>query len=119
VPVLARTLEEAGLPTVMVTMMPYWAERVGTPRTLAVEFPFGHTLGPTHRPDLQKRVIREALQLLTSAKQSGEIVHSQVRWPGSTSEAIKTWQPKQPSPIVQHLAPQMKAMLRSLRERLS
>ena len=32
----------------MVTNMPFWAEKVGVPRTLAVEFPFGHTLGQPH-----------------------------------------------------------------------
>jgi hypothetical protein len=100
-------------------MMPYWAERVGAPRTLAVEFPFGHTLGPAHQPELQRYVILEALQLLATAENAGEIVHSQARWPGSTSEAIEAWQPKKPSPVVQHLAPKMKEMLRNLRKRQS
>lgn len=118
-PVLARTLEEAGIPTILVTMMPYWAERLGAPRTLAVEFPFGHTLGPVHRTDLQRSVILEALHVLDGTEQVGMIVNSQARWPGSTSEAIEAWQPKQPSPIVQHLAPKMKDMLRSLRKRRS
>ncbi|KKL27183.1 hypothetical protein LCGC14_2387760, partial [marine sediment metagenome] len=44
-PVLARTFEEAGLSTVLVTIMPYWSERVGVPRTIGVEFPYGHILG--------------------------------------------------------------------------
>ena len=36
-PVLARTLETLGLSTILVTNKPFWAERVGVPRTLAVE----------------------------------------------------------------------------------
>ena len=57
-PVLARTLEAAGLATVLVTMMPYWAEKVGAPRTLAVEYPFGQTLGQPRDTAGQMRVIR-------------------------------------------------------------
>ena len=53
---LARTLETAGLATIMVTNMPFWAEKVGVPRTLAVEFPFGHTLGQPHNVAQQMRV---------------------------------------------------------------
>ena len=45
-PVLACTLEAAGLSTILVTMMPSWAELVGAPRTLAVEFPFGYSGHP-------------------------------------------------------------------------
>jgi len=48
VPVLARTLEAADLSTILVTPMPFWTEKIGVPRTLAVEFPFGHTLGQPH-----------------------------------------------------------------------
>ena len=33
-PVLARVIEAAGISTVLVTMMPYWSEKVGVPRTL-------------------------------------------------------------------------------------
>ena len=56
-PVLARTLEAAGLSTILVTNMPFWSEKIGTPRTLAVEFPFGHLLGAPNDPTQQMRVI--------------------------------------------------------------
>ncbi|MEM7799832.1 MAG: hypothetical protein AAF633_11625 [Chloroflexota bacterium] len=39
-PVLARLLEKAGIPTILLSMMPFYAEIGGAPRTLAVEFPF-------------------------------------------------------------------------------
>ncbi len=50
VPVLARRLEDAGIPTVLVTMMPDIAERLLAPRIVGVEFPFGHAFGPAKRP---------------------------------------------------------------------
>lgn len=112
---LARTLEAEGLSTVMVTMMPYWAERVGAPRSLAVEFPFGHTLGQPHDAAGQMRVIHQALRVLESAKFPGEIVHSSEVWPVSHEEASKIWQPEQPSPIIAALAPDFRNMLRERR----
>ena len=116
-PVLARTLEQAGLSTILVTTMPYWAERVGVPRTLAVEFPFGHTLGQPHDAAQQMRVIQAALGVLESEQSPGKIVHSREIWPTSEAEAIKAWQPEKPSPIIDHLAPRFREMLRERRKR--
>jgi hypothetical protein len=113
--VLARTLEAKGLSTIIVTMMPYWAERIGTPRCLAVAFPFGHTLGQPHDSAGQMRVIREALRVLESAQNPGEIVHSPEEWPVKHEEALKSWQPAQPSPIIAALAPDFRKMLRERR----
>jgi hypothetical protein len=116
VPVLARTLEHAGLSTILVTNMPYWAEKVGVPRTFAVEFPFGHTLGRPHDVSQQMRVIREALNVLETAKAPGTIVHSEEIWPIPQDEAIRAWQPEKPSPIIEHLAPRFREMLRQRRK---
>ena len=96
-------------------MMPYWAEKVGTPRTLAVEFPFGHTLGQPHNVAQQMQVIEEALQVLETAAAPGTVVHSTAVWPQATQEAIEEWQPSQPSPIIAELAPKFRDMLRKQR----
>lgn len=114
---LARTLEAAGLSTILVTMMPYWAEKVGVPRALAVEFPFGHTLGQPNDAVQQTAVIREALGVLETAVAPGTIHHSAAIWPQPTAEAIKAWQPQRPSPIIAELAPQFRAMLRQKNHR--
>jgi hypothetical protein len=117
VPVLARTLEHAGLSTILVTTMPYWVERVGVPRTLAVEFPFGHTFGQPHNVSQQRRVIVEALEVLERVQTPGEIVHSSEVWPTSEADAIKAWQPEKPSPIIDHLTPRFREMLRARRKK--
>jgi hypothetical protein len=113
VPVLARTFEGAGLSTVLVTPMPFWVERVGVPRALAVEFPFGQVLGPAGDAALQRRVVEAALALLERAAEPGTLVHSAETWP-YPKEARVTWQPPEPSPIVAQMAPHL---LRVLRER--
>jgi hypothetical protein len=117
VPVLARTLEKAGLSTVLVTMMPYWAEKVGVPRALGVEFPFAQTLGRAHDAAQQRRVILEALRVLESARGPGQIVHSSELWPQNQAEAIQEWQPGEPSPIIREMAPKIRALLREQRRR--
>ena len=70
-PVLARRIEAAGIPTVVVTMMPATADGSLAPRVVGVEFPFGHPFGlPGERP-LQRRVLATALTLLAGAAGPG------------------------------------------------
>jgi len=111
VPVLARTFEEAGLSTVLVTVMPYWAERLGVPRTVGVEFPYGHPLGQPGDRDTQTAIIREALRLLEEATGPGEIRELDYVWPSAPGgdEAKRDWQPLEPSPIIRMMIEQRRA----------
>ena len=114
-PVLARTIEEAGLSTILVTNMPFWAERIGTPRTLAVEFPFGHILGEPNNGDQQMTVIQQALAVLVESEEAGTIVHSPEKWPVNVDEAMKDWQPREPSPVIAHMSSHLKKTIRESR----
>ena len=96
-------------------MMPFWAEKIGVPRTLAVEFPFGQTLGQAGDAAQQMRVIRQCLEVLTNAAAPGEIVHSNETWPQAIEEAQKSWQPSEPSPIIAELGPRIREILRERR----
>ena len=98
-PVLARLFEAAGMSTVLVTNMPFWSERVGAPRSLAVEFPFGHILGQAHNAELQRRVILEALDVLERSAGPGTIVHFQEPWPEPLEAARRASHPETPPPI--------------------
>jgi hypothetical protein len=115
VPVLARSLEAAGLSTVMVTNSPFWAERIGLPRALAVEFPFGNALGAPGDAAQQRRVIEQALGMLEEAQEPGTILHSRETWPEPQKEAIKRWQPADPPPVMDFLRPQVLEMMRRRR----
>lgn len=98
--VLARLFEEGGLSTVLVTMMPSWAEQYGVPRALAIEYPFAHPLGMPHDEATQTRIIRQALDVLAEADGPNTIVHSPEVWPGHEAEWRKRWQPSGASPLV-------------------
>jgi hypothetical protein len=101
VPVLARWIEAAGIPTVVVTMMPDLASKLFTPRVVGVEFPFGHPFGLPHDTGMQHRVLAEALHVLSGAATFGTRVDIDLEWPIPRKEAYRAWQPKEPSPIVQ------------------
>jgi hypothetical protein len=64
VSVIARVLEEAGLPTVSIALVKEHAAKVKPPRTLFVPFPYGYPLGKPDDPEFQHRVIAAALGLL-------------------------------------------------------
>jgi hypothetical protein len=98
--VLARLIERAGIPTVFVTMMPDIAERLLTPRTVGVEFPFGHPFGMPSDHRLQRRVLETAVTLLAGAGGPGTRVDVDVEWPVAVRDAYRGWQPLEPSPIV-------------------
>jgi D-proline reductase (dithiol) PrdB len=98
--VLAQVFEAAGFSTVMVTSMPYWAEKLGVPRTLGVEFPYGHMLGMPGDREMQMAVVRAALSLLGEAREPGAIRELDLEWPQPFDEARKDWQPLEPSPII-------------------
>ena len=98
-PVLARVIEAAGISTVIVTMMPHFAEGLGVARAVGVEFPFGHPLGHAGDRDEQMKVIGDALRVLRDAPGPGTVEHLPYEWPDF--ERWKTeWQPAEPSPIV-------------------
>lgn len=108
-PVLARIFEAAGTSTVLVTIMPVWSERLGLPRTVGVEFPFGHAFGQPGDRDTQMGIIRSALALLEEAREPGEIRELDYVWPQELDEAKRDWQPEEPSPIVKMLIERRRA----------
>ncbi len=101
-PVLARVIEEAGIPTVTITMMPVLSQKHRSSRVLGVQFPFGHSFGVPGDVAMQTRVLRAALDLLVTASGPETRVDLSEEWPGDAKEAYKSWQPAEPSPIVAH-----------------
>lgn len=114
-PVLARLFEAAGMATVMITNMPYWAEKIGVPRALGVEMPFGYILGKPGDAEGQGNLILEALELLADDNQPGTVIHSQSRWAGSDEEAAQISHPIAPPPIMGQMGKHIGNFLRNLR----
>jgi len=71
--VLARALEAQGIATTSISMVREHTEKTKPPRALFVPFPFGYAMGRPNDPELQHRVLRAALDLLTEP--AGPVLH--------------------------------------------
>ena len=78
----ARTLEEAGIVTVVIGSARDIVEEVGVPRYLFTDLPLGNPLGPPDETTTQLDVLRSALRLAERAWQSRITVQADVTWPG-------------------------------------
>jgi len=114
--VLAQIFEAAGFSTVLVTNMPYWSEKIGAPRTVGVEFPYGHMLGMPGDRETQMTVVRAALALLEEATEPGAIRELDLEWPQPFDEAKKDWQPSEASPIVARMLEQRRRAAEQARQ---
>ncbi len=65
---LARFLEEEGLPTTQISLIRLNTEKIKPPRALWVPFELGRPLGIPNDPAFQKRVLVAALKLLEAKK---------------------------------------------------
>jgi hypothetical protein len=74
------------MPTVSITVALDVTERAKPPRAVFVPFMMGHHFGVPFHKELQRRVILTALEYLTAARQSGEIVSIPVTWTQARKE---------------------------------
>ncbi len=63
-----------GLPTVLITLRPQNSREMGPPRAIyPAGFLLGDCLGGPYQPDLQRRVLRDALRRWESREEPGTI----------------------------------------------
>ncbi len=77
---VARHLEAAGLPTVIMGCAKDIVEHCGVPRFLFSDFPLGNSAGRPHDPDAQAVTLELALRVLESAPAARTTVQSPLRW---------------------------------------
>jgi D-proline reductase (dithiol) PrdB len=71
---IQREIEMLGIPTVLITLVPEASRQMGPPRAISpTGFLLGDCLGPPHQPDLQRRVLREALRRWETREEPGPI----------------------------------------------
>ncbi|MEW6666868.1 MAG: hypothetical protein AB1512_16825 [Thermodesulfobacteriota bacterium] len=94
----ARYLEERGFSTIALSPTPEFHREVGIPRTAAIEYPFGRTLGAPGDRKGQREVLLAVLSALEKARRPGEIIHLPFTWPEEPKKV--DWQPPEMSPMV-------------------
>ena len=77
---VARHLEAAGIPTVIVGSARDIVEECGVPRFLFVDFPLGNPCGKPWDAGMQYRIVGGALELLDRAWQPRTTVQRPERW---------------------------------------
>ncbi|MDE2778145.1 MAG: hypothetical protein OXI91_00505 [Chloroflexota bacterium] len=68
------------MPTVVVMVDRRKAATMSVPRGLILRFPFGRPFGAPGNPQQQRVVLEDALQVLATATEPGQIVASPYRW---------------------------------------
>ncbi len=77
---IQRAIEEAGIPTVGISIVRRFTEEVKAPRSVFLKWPMGHPLGEPFRADVQTAVIREAFKALKEIKEPGTIIDLPYKW---------------------------------------
>jgi hypothetical protein len=77
---IARVLEDAGVPTVTMTSARSITERVNPPRAVFIDLPLGHTSGPPNDPVGQRQLLTDALVAGFGIEKPGTIVDLPFRW---------------------------------------
>ena len=98
---MQREIESAGIMTVSLSNIPDLTASVGVPRLVAIEYPFGRTLGLPNDCDGQRAIVQTALETAAAMTQPGTVVHLPLEWQEPPKRARA--HPPVPPPIVQHL----------------
>ena len=80
VSLVARYLEENGLPTVVIAAARDIVECAGVARCLFVDFPLGNPCGEPHQPEMQRQIVSMALDLIESVEKPRTTVQAPFIW---------------------------------------
>jgi D-proline reductase (dithiol) PrdB len=95
---VARAVEEAGIPTVTLELIWPFQRVVGMPRVAAIEHPFARPFGDVGDAATQRLVLLAALAVFEQAREPGHVEHLPMVWPSQPDER-RSWHPAVPSPI--------------------
>ena len=73
-------VEQAGIPTVLVSTGRDLSAQVKPPRTVFVNFPMGNPFGRPHDADQQRTILLDALHALETIRHGGELVDLPYEW---------------------------------------
>jgi hypothetical protein len=87
VSLVARLLEEAGIPTVILGSGIDIVEYCGVPRFLFSDFPLGNPCGVPWDRDMQRSILEQALTLFETAEEPRTAVQTPFSWGSDTWRA--------------------------------
>jgi hypothetical protein len=96
VSLIARHLEENGIPTVVIAAARDIVEHCGVARMLFVDFPLGNPCGEPGNTAMQRYIIEMALNVLEAAVAPRTIVEAGIQWRGGDDWKKLVFTPEQP-----------------------
>ena len=73
-------LERSGIATVTLTLRPEITAHMKVSRAAFVRFPLGNPFGEAGRPDHQRRILGDLLQLVNDATEPNTLIELPYRW---------------------------------------
>jgi len=77
---IQREIERTGIPTIGISIVREYTEKVKPPRSVFLKWPFGHPLGEPGNVAQQRAVLKKAFEVLYAAEKPGVIVDLPWRW---------------------------------------
>ena len=77
---VARYLEERGIPTLCMASALDIIRAGKPPRAVFIDYPLGHTMGKPFDKKDQKRIMREALSVFDNAREPTALIDLQLSW---------------------------------------
>ena len=77
---IARAIEEAGVPTLTLTSALSITRSVNPPRAAFLDYPLGRTAGPPHAPAIQRRILLDALTGFETITEPGGFIELDHAW---------------------------------------
>jgi D-proline reductase (dithiol) PrdB len=77
---IQREIESAGISTISISIVRGITERVKPPRSVFLDWPFGHPLGEPSDVQQQRTVLIDALNALYSIDTPGAIIDLPYKW---------------------------------------
>jgi hypothetical protein len=88
---IARFLEDKGIPTVAVYLQDEMVRAVPAPRMLHVKWPFGNPYGEPRRPMMQAMVLRRLLDVAAKAEEFGFLDRPDWPWRRTQPDLPSDW----------------------------
>lgn len=77
---IQREIERTGIPTIGISIVREYTEKVKPPRSVYLKWPFGHPLGEPFHVAQQRAVMDKALGALKGIQVPGTIIDVAWRW---------------------------------------
>jgi D-proline reductase (dithiol) PrdB len=91
---VARVVEEAGIPTVSVSTARDLSLQVRPPRTVFINHPMGNSFGRVGDAQMQRQILTDALQMLVSCATPGQLLDLDYQWDEPIAYRPKKKDPK-------------------------